>query len=148
MKNEEKKRIYILIGVVAVIIILIIAFTGKKEKTPVAETNTNSGEETKVMTTTKMAEVKQYGGFEISNVKFKVENHKIVIEADVKNNTGVDKNGETININVLDKEGNKITSVAGYIDPVKAGETTAIYSQILASGAEDKVYDIEITKTR
>ncbi len=148
MKNAEKKRLYILIGAVALIIVLIIAFTGKKDKNPVADTNTNSGEETKVMTTQKMAEVKQYSGFEISNVQFKVENNMIVIEANVKNNTGVDKKGEVININVLDKEGNKITSVGGYIDPVKAGESTPIYSTILANGAENKVYDIEITEKR
>lgn len=148
MKNSEKKRLYIIIGIVALIIILIIAFTGNKEKTPIADTNTNSGEETKVMTTQKMAEVKQYNGFEVSNVQFKVENNMIVIEADVKNNTGADKKGETININVLDKDGNKITSVAGYIDPVRAGESTPIYSTILANGAENKVYDIEITEKR
>ncbi|MCI8396145.1 MAG: hypothetical protein HFJ52_00060 [Clostridia bacterium] len=148
MKNAEKKRLYILIGAVALIIVLIIAFTGKKDKNPVADTNINSGEETKVMTTQKMAEVKQYSGFEISNVQFKVENNMIVIEANVKNNTGVDKKGEVININVLDKEGNKITSVGGYIDPVKAGESTPIYSTILANGAENKVYDIEITEKR
>lgn len=147
MKNVEKKRLYILIGVVAAIIVLIIALTGNKDKKQVADTNTNNNE-TKVMTTTKMAEVKQYSGFEISNVQFKVENNMIVIEADVKNNTGVDKKGEVININVLDKDGNKITSVGGYIDPVKAGETTPIYSTILANGAEDRVYDIEITDKR
>lgn len=148
MKNAEKKRLYILIGAVAIIIVLIIAFTGKKDKKPVADINANNGEEAKLMTTQKMAEVKQYGGFEISNVQFKVENNRIVIEANVKNNTGVDKKGEVININVLDKEGNKITSVGGYIDPVKAGESTPIYSTILANGAENKVYDIEITEKR
>ena len=144
-----KKSIYVLIGIVAVIIVLIIVFASRKGQ---EQANVQSGEDNpnnaKVMTTEKMAETKEYKGFEISNVSFKVEKNTMIIEADVKNATEEDKDKEIISINILDKDGNTIASVAGSINAVKAGESTKIRSEILSNGEETRAYDIQITEKR
>ncbi len=148
MKNNKQLRLVILVAVIVIVIIALISKSLKKpEQKQVAETNTNN-DGTTVIAGEKLAEVKSYKGLEVSNVKFEIDDKRTRLRADVYNGTDKEMEAQWININILDQEGNRITSIGGFIGKVKPGETTPISSSILSKSEDTKAYDIEITETR
>lgn len=150
MKNTKvdinKLGIIIAIVVIAIIIISIVIAKGKNNS---EEIGNNITQESTVIEGRKLAEAKKYKGLEISNVKFTVKKDGMTgLTADVDNNTGVDTEGQYINIYVLDENGKRITDFTGFIDPIKTGESTIIYADFLTNGIEEEAYDIEITEKR
>lgn len=152
MKETEinsQKQIGIMIAIVAIVLIgmIVLISMGSKDKNYLAEEEQGQAQ-TKVIEGEKLAEVKQYKGLDVSNVKFETKEDCTVVTADINNNTNVASEGQYININVLDKEGNKITDVRGYIDPIKVGGKTTLSTKFLSNGKEESAHDIEITEKR
>lgn len=145
---KENKRLLLIIGGAILLIIIIVLFTrGKKDEQTAVETN-NIEQQNMIIKGDKLAEVKSYKGLEVSNVQVKIQNSMTEITADVHNNTSQDMKEQWVNINVLDKEGNRITSMGGFVSDIKAGESTELYTTIPSNGAGDKAYNIEITEER
>ena len=143
MRNTKVdiRKIAIIAGVVILIIIIIAVFAGGKDK----ETEENKPFEPKVLEGEKLAEVKKYGELEISNVKFQVEEKMTEVTADVLNNTANDIEGQYVSINILDKDGNVITDVGGYISDIESGQTGKLVGSFLTSEATSNAYNVEIT---
>lgn len=149
-KTRGKSNSRALILLVAVIIIAIGAVIIVQTRGGNGETNTDGDatapKDTKVITGEKLTAKRDFDGLEISNVQFQLNGKTTLITADVKNATGADKEGQYVNVNVLDKKGKVLTSIGGFIDPIKAGDTIRFSSIILSNKEDGKAYDIEITK--
>lgn len=142
----DTKRVGMLIGIVVVIIIIIaVVVNSNKDKKPAEGEENPVGS---VVETKKLTEAKKYNGLEISNVKFTIEENLTKLEAEVINNSDSDKPSQYINFNVLDKDGNKLTSAGGKIDAIKVGETKKISTRFPKIGSETSFYDVEITEKR
>ena len=68
------------------------------------------------------------------------------VTADVINNTGSDVERQYVNINILDKNGEKITDITGFIEEVEAGGTGKMKGSFLTSEATNNAYNVEITR--
>ena len=140
----DTKRLGVLLGIVVLIIVIItIAVSSNKDDKKPTEGDSEGG--TSVVEGKKLSEKKEYKGLEISNVKFSVGESLTELTAEVVNNSGSDTVGQYINFNVLDKDGNKVMPVGGYIDPIKVGESTNISTRFPSNGKEASFYDVEIT---
>lgn len=143
----DTKRLGVLIGIV-VVIIIIIAFATSGNKDNKKPTEGDSKDGTSVIEGKKLSEKKEYKGLEISNVKFSVGESLTELTAEVVNNSGSDTEGQYVNFNVLDKDGNKIMAIGGYIDAIKVGESAKISTSFASNGKEVSSYDVQITETR
>lgn len=142
----DPKRLGVIIGIaVAIIIIIAIAVSGNKDKKKVEGDENPVGS---VVETKKLTEAKEYNGLEISNVKFTIGENLTELKAEVTNSSDSDKPSQYVNFNVLDKDGNKLTSVGGKIDAIGAGETKKISTRFPTIGTESNFYDVEITEKR
>lgn len=146
--NVKRVRLLVAVAIIAIIIIALIVKGNKDEEGKTAVDSNNSNGETTVIEGRKLAEVKKYEGLEVSNVKFEIDGTTTLLTADIRNSTSSNIDGQWININVLDKEGNRLTSIGGYIDAMEAGETIPLSSSILSNGKDTNAYDIEITPER
>ena len=147
MNKETKKKAIIIGAGVVIILIIVLLVTGGKNKDKPVEGNDMS-QETKVVEGEKLAEVKNYKGLEISNVKFEIKNSMTVITADVLNATSKKIHEQWLNVNVLDESGKRITSIGGHVGALEPGEKTIIDSSVLSSLDDVKAYDIELTEQR
>ena len=157
MKVKEVMLILATIIVVLVIIIVGVSIkkSGKQEtaKTPeIGVVEENKVEEfvevkadgTKVNTSNQLSKIKKIDGLEISNIKLTENGNVSQIIADVKNPTSSTLGDFAINITILDKAGNEIAVIGGYIDKVEAGKTV----QLNASATVDfaNAYDFKVSK--
>lgn len=147
-KNKKLLRLVALIAIIIVVIIIIVNVTKGDKNGEKEPSQSGLSQETMTISGDKLAEVKNYKGLQVSNVKFQINDKMTFLTADVYNATSTDVQGQYININVLDKDGNIIKSIGGYIDPVKAGETTPISSSIPSGAGDTEAYNIEITEQR
>ena len=99
---------------------------------------------TKVNTSNQLSKTKKIDGLEISNIKLTENGNVSQIIADVKNPTSSTLGDFAINITILDKAGNEIAVIGGYIDKVEAGKTV----QLNASATVDfaNAYDFKVSK--
>lgn len=140
MNQKQKKILIIVLALVVVIAIIaaVVIFKGQN-KEPYVRVEEDG---TRVNTSEKLAEAKTYKGLEFSNIKFVNSSGVTNLTADVKNATENDMPAQSLNINVLDKSGNIITTFAGVVAAVRAGETTMLSAAI--GGNYTNAYDIEI----
>ena len=98
----------------------------------------------KLNTSEKLKQPKTIDGLNINNIQLTTKGETSQILADVENPTNSDKGDFAIRIIVIDKDGNEITTVRGYIGKVKAGGKT----QLNASKTFDysNAYDFRIEK--
>ena len=153
----KDKRILLLYAVIAIIIIWIVAINVNSNKNNTNQVNTSEGEQTttveeqnglKVNKSEKMKENKKYKGLEFSNIQFVTNEEKSTTEiyADITNTTKQDMNEQSININILDKDGNILNTFTGTIGELKAGETKTLTAAIAA--VYDNAYNIEIVDAK
>ena len=137
----DTRKLFIFVGAIIFIIIVIALVSGNKKETveddKPAEANVLQGEQ--------LAEVKEYGGLEISDVKFQIEDIMTEVTANVINNTEKDLESQYVNINILDKNGSVIADVGGFIDGIEAGGTGKMVGSFLTSEATSNAYNVEIT---
>ena len=140
---KQKQVIMIIIAAVIVVAIIAIAVSLSSKGTTTKEEYVEVLEDgTKINTSEKLSQTKTYNGIEFSNIKFTNASSVTNLSADVKNTTSEDMGSQVVGINVLDEQGNVITTFKGSVESLKAGETTTFNAAIAANYAN--AYDIEI----
>ena len=137
-KNKKKITLnpLIILIVIAVIIaiIVIININNNNNKTEnitpqgQEEQNTESYVEEietglKINKSTKLNEAKEVQGLKITNIQLSTKDGMTTLLADVINNSGAKTSLKTVEITLIDKEGNELTKVTGIIDSLDVGES-------------------------
>ena len=152
MKEKEKRGLLILILVAIAIITTLAIITNRKGK----EVNSDSTEENKVVeefvqvledgtklnTSTKLSETKIVDGLKIGNIQLTMQNGQSVLLADAENDTGKDIEIMLLDIILLDKNGNELTTIAGIVGDLKAGEKQQLNSSVTSDYAN--AYDFRV----
>ena len=151
MKDKEKRGLLILIIVaIAIIVTLVIILNvrGKKsnneaEENKVVEEFVQVLEDgTKLNTSTKLSETKIVDGLKIGNIQLTMQNGQSVLLADAENDTGKDIDIMLLDIILLDKNGNELTTIAGIVGDLKAGEKQQLNSSVTSDYAN--AYDFRV----
>lgn len=98
----------------------------------------------KVNTSEQLKKTKTIDGLEITNIRLVESGGLSQIVADVKNTTSTTKGDFDITITALDKNGNKIASLSGYIDRVAPGKTAQLNASVTTDMAN--AYDFTVEK--
>ena len=137
-KNKKKITLnpLIILIVIAVIIaiIVIININNNNNKTEnitpqgQEEQNTESYVEEietglKINKSTKLNEAKEVQGLKITNIQLSTKDGMTTLLADVINNSGTKTALKTVEITLIDKEGNELTKVTGIIDSLDVGDS-------------------------
>ena len=152
MKEKEKRGLLILILVAIAIITTLAIITNRKGK----EVNSVTTEENKVVeefvqvledgtklnTSTKLSETKIVDGLKIGNIQLTMQNGQSVLLADAENDTGKDIDIMLLDIILLDKNGNELTTIAGIVGDLKAGEKQQLNSSVTSDYAN--AYDFRV----
>lgn len=152
MKEKEKRGLLILILVAIAIITTLAIITNRKGK----EVNSVTTEENKVVeefvqvledgtklnTSTKLSETKTVDGLKIGNIQLTMQNGQSVLLADAENDTGKDIDIMLLDIILLDKNGNELTTIAGIVGDLKAGEKQQLNSSVTSDYAN--AYDFRV----
>lgn len=157
MKKNEK--IIIVALVVITIIVIIIAIvrgnSNKKEETK----NIGTGEQTainqeeflsvledgtKINTSQKLKETKKIEGMEISNLQITEKDDVTVLLGTITNTSETTQGGYTVEIKILDKQGEEMTTVSAYIGTLEPGKTTQLNTSKTFNYAN--AYDLSIAK--
>lgn len=80
----------------------------------------------KINTSTKLNEAKQVDGLTITNIQLTTKNGMSTLLADVINNTDETTDLKTIELTLLDYNGEEIVTSTGIIDSIEPGETTQL----------------------
>lgn len=158
MTRDEKRWIILLIAVLVIAIGLIIGLAKSKnvKKEEQKENVTNiehiQNEEyvevlddgTKVNTSNKLKEDKEFNGLKISNISIEEKGNETVLEAEVTNILSKSQGDYGIYLVIKDDEGNEIKKIAGYINHIEPNEKTKL--KIKTSYDFANAYDFEIEK--
>lgn len=145
MDQKKIRLVIVIIAIIAVIAIIVKLVSPKQqeEKQTYADKQENG---TVVNTSKKLSETKTYNGLEFTNIKFSHTESVTSLNAEVKNTTSNTTPAQLVDINVLDKDGNIMTSFVGEINKLEPGETTTIDSGIAANYVN--AYDIEFASPK
>lgn len=159
----KAKELMIVLGIIIVLLIVIIVGVNMNKEdensntlnpsTNQNNTTTNTVKEefvkieedgTKVNISKELSKTKKVDGLEITNIRLVENNNVSRILADIKNPTNKALGDFAIDIKLLDKNGNEISLIGGYIDKVEPGKT----GQLNASATVDfaNAYNFEIVK--
>ena len=158
MTRDEKRWIILLVAVLSIAIVLIIGLVKSKDakKGSIKENITNveqvQNEEyvkiledgTKVNTSNKLKENKEFNGLKISNISIEEKENETVVEADIINETNKSQGDYGIYLVIKDDEGKEIKKIAGYINYIGPKENTKL--RIKTSYDFANAYDFEIEK--
>lgn len=153
-KINVKKIIILILAAIIAVIILGTVFKKednreavRKQQQQLAEVQRNYttlDDGTQVNTSKKIIEDKNIGTLVISNTQITRKNNITTVIADVKN-TGTENAGKfSVNVTFIEKDGDEIANMVGYIQEVKPGETL----DLVISGSHNFVdaYDFIIEK--
>lgn len=158
-KREKTTRaILVLIAIVVLIVIGIVLIVSSARKNEgeediesvsgdLTETDENvsiAEDGTKVNVSSKIKEEKEIDGLKITDMEITEVDNVSTIVANVKNDTGEEKGEFAIEIKLIDREGNEITTVPGYIGKIRAGESMGLKASATYDFAN--AYDCEIIK--
>lgn len=159
MNNNGKKWMILLGAVVVIVLIVILAliFGDKKEETlqnqnsqnPIAneeEYITELDDGTKINTSKELNNTKKYKNLEITNIQYTEKDGMTVLLADVKNNGTTKHEAEIVKIDILDKNGNIITTVKPVIGDIEPGETIKLNANITGNVVDAK--DFRVTEIK
>ncbi len=139
----KQKQVIIIIAIAILLVVIIAVAVSLASKDTTKEEYVEVLEDgTKINTSEKLSQTKTYNGIEFTNIKFTNASSVTNLSADVKNTTSEDMESQVVRINVLDEQGNIITTYRGSVEALKAGETTTFNAAIAANYAN--AYDIEI----
>ena len=168
MKDSEKRNILILLVVSVVIVVGLNIFVKVNTKPQNDQTNTGTtlgnapldeqknekqeeeideytqvlADGSKLNISDNLAKGKTFEGLEITNMQLK-EGETTRLLADVENKTGAKTKDRMIKIDFLDKDGNVITTMRGFINPMEAGGKSRI--NLSVSADVSNTYDIKIS---
>ncbi len=156
MRKSEKTLILILIIITIIVTAIYFVLKNKNKTEEIEENNSNQIQDqneenislledgTKLNISKRMKETKRVEGLEFSDIEITEKDNVTVILANVKNTTNETKKDYIVEIKVLDKNNNEITSLSGYIGEVKPNETIAFKTSATFDFAD--AYDIIISK--
>lgn len=153
MKSDKKWWIFI--GIIIVIIIALLIWSGSRKRTSSEnDVGTDNQKEfvkvqedgVKVNTSSKLSETKKIEGLEISNIKLTEKENVVEILADIKNTTNKDVEGFNTTMTFLDKDGQTIVIVNGYIPMVEANGTATLNTNTGGNFAD--AYDFKIERSQ
>ena len=148
MKKSEIRMIIIIL-IVGLIIVGVVALTGKNKKengetSKVEESYAEVLEDgTRINNSEKAKKVKEVDGLEISNLQVTEKDNVTVMLGTVTNKSSETKEDITLKIKILDKEGKEITTVRNYIGKIEAGKSTQLNTSTTFDYVE--MYDYEVT---
>ena len=136
-KSKNKNKKILIIGIIAIIIVVLVIILVQRNKENSKESNTageniveNYVEEidsgVKLNKSNKLNEAKEVEGLTIANIQLTLDSGITTLLADVTNNSGSKTNAKTVQITLLDYEGNELTTVPGIIKELEVGETTQL----------------------
>jgi len=151
MKTKEKKMILIL-GLITIIVVIFAVITGNENKTNEENKQEEVKEEfvekledgTRLNTSKKLHETKKIDGMEISNFQVTEKGNVTVLLGTIKNTSESKKGGYPVDITILDKQGNEIIDVVGYIGELEPGQSEQL--NVSASFDYANAYDFTIEK--
>lgn len=157
MKKNEKLIIGVLVAITAVVIIVAITRNNKDKQEVATETKTQeqttiAQEEfvniledgTRLNTSEKLQETKIIEGLEISDLQLTQKDNVTLLLGTITNTSTTTQGGYPVEIKVIDKEGNEITTVSAYIGTVEPGKTTQLNTSATFDYAN--AYDLNIAK--
>ena len=151
MSKKEKRGLLILIIVAIAIIVTLVIILNVRGKKSNNEADENKVVEefvqvledgTKLNTSTKLSETKIVDGLKIGNIQLTMQNGQSVLLADAENDTGKDIDIMLLDIILLDKNGNELTTIAGIVGDLKAGEKQQLNSSVTSDYAN--AYDFRV----
>lgn len=149
MKKKEKK-IMIVTLVIAVLIIIgvtiifIIMQGNNKEKTDLSE-NQQGMDQSVADYEYSIQNAAEKDGIKATKIDFHVIGNQIEVVTSLKNDSGEKLNGYYIEINLLDKKNNIITTIAdNSTDVIEAGASKDLYNYVVDAKDSDKIAKAEI----
>ncbi len=154
MEKKKQKNVrlnykgIIAIMVIIAIIIAIVIFVIRKNKKndekqlPIDAAYTTEDNGTKVNTSTKLQEIKNFNGYEISNIELKETNGEAEFSAQIKNVTQSSIGNKSIYIVFKSQSEEELYKMQVYLGEIKPEKSTRINSKITKSVID--AYDIEI----
>ncbi len=147
MKKKEKILIIILLGIVLIMAILAIVKNQKESQKNIVE-GINEEEEftriledgTKLNVSTKLNETKMVDKLKIYNIQLTSKNDQTVFLADVESSE--DKEITLVDIVLLNKNGNELTTITGLIGKTKAGGVQQLNCVVTSDYAN--AYDFKV----
>lgn len=147
MKKKEKILIIILLGIVLIMAILVIVKNQKESQKNIVE-EINEEEEftriledgTKLNVSTKLNETKMVDKLKIYNIQLTSKNDQTVFLADVESSE--DKEITLVDIVLLNKNGNELTTITGLIGKTKAGGVQQLNCVVTSDYAN--AYDFKV----
>lgn len=147
MKKKEKILIIILLGIVLIMAILAIVKNQKESQKNIVE-EINEEEEftriledgTKLNVSTKLNETKMVDKLKIYNIQLTSKNDQTVFLADVESSE--DKEITLVDIVLLNKNGNELTTITGLIGKTKAGGVQQLNCVVTSDYAN--AYDFKV----
>lgn len=138
-QKEINKAIIIVILILVIAILIFVIQRNVKLNSENSQTNNTTQNGTseesyveeiepgvKINKSTKLNEAKDVNGLLVTNIQLSTESGMTTLLADVTNNTGTRTEVQTVNITLLDQEGQELTTVTGIIDTLEVGETTQL----------------------
>ena len=150
--NNKSKRILLFAVIIILIIICIIFFKQKNNENDISGANQNETTQgfveeiepgVKINNSTKLNEAKEINGLLITNIQLTTESGMTTLLADVTNNTGAKTEVQTVDITLLDNNGQELTTVTGIISELEAGATTQL--NIAMTSDYINAYDFKVT---
>ena len=153
-KNKNKK--ILIIGIIAIIIVVLVIILVQRNKENSKESNTagenvveNYVEEidsgVKLNKSNKLNEAKEVEGLTIANIQLTLDSGITTLLADVTNNSGSRTNAKTVQITLLDYEGNELTTVPGIIKELEVGETTQLNISLTSDYVNAYDFRVKVT---
>lgn len=158
--NKGMPLILVVILILAIMILLMsLIYAITKVKEPSSNDNFNNtvqqnnvteeyvtvlDDGTKLNASSKLAETKTIDGLEISNFQLTAQGGQTVLLGTIKNPTTTVQGGFSVTITILDKQGNEIVKLVGYIQQVQPGETGEL--NVSSTLDYSNAYDIKIEK--
>ena len=153
-KNKNKK--ILIIGIIAIIIVVLVIILVQRNKENSKESNTagenvveNYVEEidsgVKLNKSNKLNEAKEVEGLTIANIQLTLDSGITTLLADVTNNSGSKTNAKTVQITLLDYEGNELTTVPGIIKELEVGETTQLNISLTSDYVNAYDFRVKVT---
>lgn len=147
MKKKEKILIILLLGIVLIMAILAIVKNQKESQKNIVE-EINEEEEftriledgTKLNVSTKLNETKMVDKLKIYNIQLTSKNDQTVFLADVESSE--DKEITLVDIVLLNKNGNELTTITGVIGKTKAGGVQQLNCVVTSDYAN--AYDFKV----
>ena len=150
--NYKSKRMLLIAIILVFLIICIIFFTQRNNENNISNTNQNETTQgyveeiepgVKINKSTKLNEAKDVNGILITNIQLTTESGMTTLLADVTNNTGSKTEVQTVDITLLDNNGQELTTVTGIISELEAGATTQL--NIAMTSDYINAYDFKVT---